>query len=82
MSEHDDTISLDEAKRRRRADGDGSDQHTEPVSVGEVVDAAETVEEPLDDAIKRLADLPPLKYERCRSEEAKRPSRLEVECAK
>ncbi len=48
------------------------DQHTEPASVGELVDAAETVEETYFETIQRLAALPANEYERARKAEAKR----------
>ncbi len=48
------------------------DQHsTEPVSVGELVDAAETVEETYFETIQRLAALPVNEYEKVRKSEAK-----------
>ena len=49
------------------------DQHsTEPVSVGELVGAAETVEETYYETIQRLAALPVNEYEKVRKAEAKR----------
>ena len=48
------------------------DQHTEPVSVDEAVDAAETVKETSFETIQRLAALSTLEYEQCRKAEAKR----------
>ena len=48
------------------------DQHTEPLSVGEAVKSAETVEETYFESIQRLAVLPTHEYERCRKPEAKR----------
>ncbi len=40
--------------------------------IQKAVTTSETYEEPLDEAIKRLAELPSMEYERCRKEEAKR----------
>ena len=48
------------------------DQHTESVSVGELVDAAETIEETYFETIQRLAALPVNEYEKVRKSEAKR----------
>ena len=50
------------------------DQHTEPLSVGEAVERAETVKETYFETIQRLAALPTHEYERCRKPEAKRLS--------
>ena len=48
------------------------DQHMEPLSVGETVESAETVEETYFETIQRLAALPTNEYERCRKSEATR----------